>query len=110
MDHVLLSEDAMPRMEYKPVQAILETVGVKKACRESGQDANCRVREETEGNPNKKRAGPKRSQQVVPFDSQPLCFPIGPNYVIRHHPGDKLTHSPACGKRARLVNSARSKS
>jgi hypothetical protein len=93
MDHVLLAEEATPRMQDKPVQAILKPVGVEETQEEAAQDAEGRMREKLEGNPNQNPSGQDRSYQVVPFDPQPLGFAIGPNYVIRNHAKHKLTLS-----------------
>jgi len=82
------------------VQAILKTVGVEKAQNEAAHDADDGMRKKPEGDPNQNSAGHGRSQQVVSLDSQPLSFPLGPNYVIRNHPKDKLTLSLICRKHA----------
>ena len=93
MDHVLLAEEAMPRMQDKPVQAILKPVGVEETQEEAAEDAEGRMRKGLEGDPNQNRSGQDRSYQVVPFDPQPLGFAIGPNYIIRNHDKHKLTLS-----------------
>lgn len=93
MDHVLLAEEATPRMQDKPVQAILKPVGVEETQEEAAEDAEGRMRKELEGDPNQNPSGQDRSYQVVPFDPQPLGFAIGPNYVIRNHAKHKLTLS-----------------
>jgi hypothetical protein len=100
MHHVLLAEDAAPRVQNESVQTILKTVGVKKAQNETAHDAGDGMWKKPEGDPNENGAGQDRSQQVVSLDSQPLGFPFGPNYVIRNHRLNKLSLSLICRKHA----------
>jgi hypothetical protein len=95
---VLLTKNAVSRVQDEPVQAIFKPIRVKKTQYEAAEDPGERMRKKPEGNPYEDGAGQECGHQVVSFDSQPLGFCFGPNYIIGNHPEDKLARSLNCRK------------
>lgn len=65
MQHVRLKEKTAAGVQHEPVQAILEQVGVKKACPETSEDTGDGMREKVKRDPNKGSAGEGGGEEIV---------------------------------------------
>ena len=96
--HVLLAKEAAARVQYESMQAILKGVGVKKSQHETTEDPTDGMRKQPDGNPYEDGPGQNRSQEIVPLDSQSLCFACSPNIAFGKHLTNKVARSKGACK------------